>query len=202
MEPSELARQIALSEGGYVNDPADPGGPTNRGVTLATLRRLRLDVTGDGRADMADLRALSVDQAAEVFLRAYFRDPGLDRLPLALQGTVFDCYVHSGAQAVRLLQKLLTRMGFACAADGRIGPATLAAAERATAAAPAHIVDAYGIARRNFLYAIADARPASRKYCRRRDGGKGGWITRAEGFIAARYHLTDSQHRERTARWV
>ena len=51
-------------------------------------------------------------------------------------------------------------------------------------------------------YAIADARPASRKYARRKDGGKGGWITRAEEFISPKYHLTAAQHRERTARWA
>ena len=50
-------------------------------------------------------------------------------------------------------------------------------------------------------YALADARPASRKFARRRDGGKGGWITRAEEFISPRYHLTDAQHRARTAGW-
>ena len=46
-----------------------------------------------------------------------------------------------------------------------------------------------------------DARPASRKYARRRDGGKGGWIARAEEFISPRYHLTDAQHRARVASW-
>ena len=39
-------------------------------------------------------------------------------------------------------------------------------------------------------------------FARRRDGGKGGWITRAEAFIAPRYHLTAAEHRERTARWA
>jgi len=72
----------------------------------------------------------------------------------------------------------------------------------AAEAAPAHIADAYGIARRNYYYALADARPASRKYARRRDGGKGGWITRDEEFLSARYHLTEQQHRERVSQWV
>ncbi|MFZ1727790.1 MAG: peptidoglycan-binding protein, partial [Albidovulum sp.] len=51
-------------------------------------------------------------------------------------------------------------------------------------------------------YALADARPASRKYARRRDGGKGGWIIRAEEFISPRFHLSEAEHRERCARWV
>jgi hypothetical protein len=67
--------------------------------------------------------------------------------------------------------------------------------------APNHLVDAYGIARRNYYYRIGDQRPASRKYARRQDGGKGGWITRAEEFIADRFHLTRAQHAARVAAW-
>ncbi len=65
-----------------------------------------------------------------------------------------------------------------------------------------HLADAYAIARRNYYYAIADARPASRKYARRRDGGKGGWIVRAEEFMSARYRLTEAQHKARVAKWA
>lgn len=202
MDIPALARQIAQSEGGFVNDPADPGGETNRGVTLNTLRRLHLDVTGDGRADRADLLALTLDQAAAVYVAEFFERPKLGLLPELLQASTFDMQVNSGAQAIRILQKLLTRMGFACAVDGRIGPETARAAEAAARAAPDHLTDAYGIARRNYYYALAEARPVLRRFARRRDGGKGGWITRAEGFIAPRYHLTDLQHRERTATWA
>lgn len=202
MDITDTALAIARSEGGYVNDPADPGGPTNRGVTLATLRRLRLDLNGDGRSDIADLHALTLEQAADVFLRDYFYRPRIDRLPEMLHATVFDMQVNAGAKGVVILQELLDRMGFACAVDGKIGPQTIAAATRAAAAASDCLVDAYGIARRNYYYALADARPPLRKFARRTDGGKGGWITRAESFTAARYHLTETQHRERTARWA
>jgi len=115
---------------------------------------------------------------------------------------VFDMYVNAGANAVKVLQRLLTEMGFACTADGAIGPQTIAAAQQAATAAPDHLADAYGIARRNYYYSLADARPASRKYARKRDGGKGGWITRAEEFIAPQYHLTEAQHRARVAKWA
>ena len=46
----QIAAEIVAREGGYVNDPDDPGGATKYGVTLATLQRLGLDVTRDGRA--------------------------------------------------------------------------------------------------------------------------------------------------------
>jgi hypothetical protein len=63
------------------------------------------------------------------------------------------------------------------------------------------LADAYGIERRNYYYALADHRAASRKYARRRDGGKGGWIMRAEEFISPKYHLTSAQHAARTRGW-
>jgi lysozyme family protein len=198
---TDIAEEIIAREGGYVNDPDDPGGATNFGVTIHTMRRLGMDLDGDGNVDPDDVRRLTRARARDIFVDHYFRRPGIARLPEALQASVFDMYVNAGSNAVRILQRLLAEFGHPATADGVIGPKTVAAAEAAFGAAPRHLADAYGIARRNYYYALADRRPASRKYARRRDGGKGGWILRAEEFIAPRYHLTPAQHRERTASW-
>jgi lysozyme family protein len=198
---TDIAREIVAREGGYVNDRDDPGGATNYGVTLKTLRALGQDLTGDGRVDLGDLRKLTPEKAEDIYVEHYFRRPGIARLPQALQASVFDMYVNAGANAVRILQRLLNEMGHALAVDGGIGPRTIAAAEAAAVVDASLFADAYGIARRNYYYALADARPASRKYARRRDGGKGGWITRAEEFISPRFHLSAAEHRERTASW-
>ena len=196
-----LAEQIVAREGGFVNDPDDPGGATNHGVTLNTLRRLGVDVTGDSRITLADVQALTQAQAVEIYIEHYFNRTGIAQLPEVLQASVFDMYVNSGANAVKILQRLLTSMGYACDPDGQIGAQTIVAAKLAYQAAPHHLADAYGIARRNYYYALADARPASRKFATRRDGGKGGWIARAEEFIAPQYHLTLAQHQARVAAW-
>lgn len=196
-----IAAEIVRREGGYVNDPDDPGGATKHGVTIHTMRRLGLDLNGDGRIDEADVRALTPQKALEIYVRHYFTGPRLHLLPQPIQASVFDMQVNAGTNAVRILQGLLAAFGFPVAVDGAIGPLTAAAAEKAQAAAPAHLVDAYGIARRNYYYAIGDRRPQSRKYARRRDGGKGGWIVRAEEFIEARFHLTRAQHDARVAAW-
>ncbi len=197
-----LAEEIVAREGGFVKDPADPGGATNHGVTIHTLRRLGIDLTGDGAVTEADVRRVSRAQAVEIFVRHYFHGPRLSALPEALQPSVFDMYVNAGPNAVGVLQRLLTAMGFSCAADGVIGPQTIRAAQMAAEAAPSHLADAYGIARRNYYYALADARPPSRRFARRRDGGKGGWILRAEEFMAPKYRLTDAQHKARVAAWA
>lgn len=197
----QMASQIVAREGGYVDDPDDPGGATNHGVTIHTMRQLGLDLTGDGQITPADVRALSRDRAINIYMDRYFHDPRIAELPEVLWETVFDMQVNAGTNAVKILQRLLTRMGFPLDDDGRIGPATIQAAHDAAKVAPDHLADAYGIARRNYYFALADRRPASRKYARTRAGGKGGWITRAEHFIAPRYHLTERQFRERTSAW-
>jgi lysozyme family protein len=198
----EIAEEIVAREGGFVNDPDDPGGATNHGVTINTLRRLGIDVNRDTRIDVADVRALTRAQAVEIYVEHYFTRPGLGSLPEVLHASIFDMYVNAGGNAVKVLQRLLTQMGYPCDPDGAVGPQTIRAAQAAHDAAPTHLADAYGIARRNYYYAVADARPASRKYARRRDGGKGGWILRAESFISPKYHLTEAQHRARVAAWA
>jgi len=197
----DIAKEIVAREGGFVDDPDDPGGATRHGVTIGTLRRLGLDLDGDGDVDAADVRRLTPEDAEAIFIEHYFRRPGIGGLPPALRASVFDMYVNAGANAVKILQRLLREMGHDVAVDGAIGPRTVAAAAAAAVAAPGHIADAYGIARRNYYLRLADARPASRKYARTRSGGKGGWITRAEAFISPRYHLSDAEFRQRVAAW-
>ena len=165
------------------------------------MRRLGIDLNNDTRIDVADLRALTRDQAAQIFQEHYYRRTGIAALPEAVQPAVFDMYVNSGANAVKILQRLCTDMGFPCDPDGQIGAQTIRAAQMAVDAAPGHFADAYGIARRNYYYALADSRPASRKYATTRSGGKGGWILRAEEFISDRYRLTAAQHAARVAKW-
>ena len=98
----QIAEEIVAREGGFVNDPDDPGGATNHGVTIHTMRGLGLDLTGDGRVDVADVRALTRAQAVDIFIRHYFEAPGLGRLPEVLQPSVFDMFVNAGSQAIRL----------------------------------------------------------------------------------------------------
>ncbi|PTQ74489.1 holin-associated N-acetylmuramidase [Celeribacter persicus] len=197
----QIAMEIVAREGGYVNDPDDPGGATKYGVTLATMQRLGLDLDGNGRINETDVKRLTRDKARDIFVEHYFHAPRLDELPPVLQASVFDMYVNAGANAVRILQRLLNDMGQRIAIDGAVGPQTIEAAFIAQSLAPAYLADAYGIARRNYYYALADRRPGSRKYAKKRDGGKGGWITRAEDFISPRYHLTEAEHAARVVAW-
>lgn len=197
-----IAREIVAGEGGYVNDLSDPGGATNHGVTIHTMRRLGLDLTGDGRVTSSDVRKLTQDQALDIFVQHYFDKPRISSLPEPLQASVFDMYVNAGANAVKILQRLVAKMGFECSSDGVIGPLTIAAVTRAFDSSPDHLSDAYAIERRNYYFRLADKRAASCKYARTRADGKGGWISRAEAFMAAKYHLTAQQFQQRIAKWA
>ena len=201
----EIAQDIVAREGGYVNDPDDPGGATNFGVTIHTMRRLGLDLDRDGTVTAADVRRLTRDQAVNIFLEHYYARPLIAELPLPLpqplRASVFDMYVNAGGNAVKILQRLMVDMGYAVAVDGALGPVSIAAVRAAYEASPDYLVDAYGIARRNYYFRLADRRTASRKYARTKVGGNGGWIKRAEEFMAPQYHMSTDEFSARTAQW-
>lgn len=198
----QVATEIVAREGGFVDDPDDPGGATKHGVTIHTMRRLGLDLSGDGVINSADVRMLSKSQAVDIFVRHYFEHPRLDLLPDELQPSVFDMYVNAGSHAVKILQRLLRDMGFGIVVDGVVGPKTARACRNAANPEAVTLRDAYGVARRNYYFRLADHRPASRKYARTRAGRKGGWIRRAEEFVSPIYHLSDAEFQARVSGWV
>lgn len=197
----QIAEEIVAREGGFVNDPDDPGGATKYGVTIHTMRRLGLDLTGDGVVGVADVRRLSRAKAVDIFITHYFEQPRIDEIPVVLQASLFDMYVNAGGNAVKILQRMLRDMGYGVSVDGAIGPQTLRAVRQAVTPNAVALRDAYGVARRNYYFRLADRRVASRKYARTRDGGKGGWIKRAEEFLSPRYHMTQADFDRRVAAW-
>lgn len=117
----ERALPLVLKhEGGFVNHPKDPGGATNKGVTIATFRRY---VKADGT--VADLKAISDEQVATVYYRHYWSAVNAQALPSGVDYAVFDFAVNSGpSRAVKFLQKVL-----GVTQDGRVGPKTIEAAK-------------------------------------------------------------------------
>lgn len=87
----ESIRRVLKSEGGYVNHPADPGGPTNYGITLAVYRE-----NGHPGATAADVKAMTVGEAMRIYRIRYADPVHFDDDPAGLDYTLFDYAVNSG----------------------------------------------------------------------------------------------------------
>lgn len=100
-------------EGGYVNDPKDPGGETKFGISKRAYPDL-------------DIANLTMDDAKRIYLRDYWQRARCDELPPAVAFQVFDTAVNSGiGQSIRFLQRAV-----GVADDGQVGPFTLNAVRR------------------------------------------------------------------------
>ncbi|MBB6308894.1 glycoside hydrolase family 108 protein [Xanthobacter tagetidis] len=114
---------VLVHEGGYFNHPRDPGGPTMKGV----IKRVYDDYRRSKGLPTRDVRQLEESELQEIYRRRYWDLIQGDKLPAGIDYVVFDGAVNSGpAQATKWLQRAL-----GIAADGVLGPATIAALERA-----------------------------------------------------------------------
>ena len=120
--PTALS-EVLVHEGGFVHHSKDPGGATNKGVTIGTLKRIGIDVDGDGDSDLADLKALRPQDLQRVYKPFYWDAVRADLLPAGLDYAMFDFAVNAGpARAAKHMQAAL-----GVVQDGDIGPATIAA---------------------------------------------------------------------------
>ena len=128
MASFDVALPIVLKfEGGYVDDPDDPGGETNRGITMSVFQECAHDLLGIDPSS-ANLRALTAAQAGIIYRARYWNRMQGDAIELQeLANIVFDFLVNSGTNATALLQRILNEMGAALVVDGQIGKATLIA---------------------------------------------------------------------------
>ena len=151
-------------EGGYVDDPTDPGGETKFGISKRSY-------PGE------NIRTLTVERARELYRRDYW-----DRLKLgqisavAIAGEIFDTAVNMGRQQATLIaQRAVNFLGGAVAEDGIMGPGTLGALNYLA------VKDAEALFRclNGEQYAvykeIIEHRPLSQKYVR-------GWMRRIQDY--------------------
>lgn len=104
-------------EGGYVNNPRDPGGETKFGIS-------RRAYPGE------DIAGLSLDRAKQIYRRDYWGPAGCDAVPDGARFDVFDMAVNAGVKtAIRTLQRAVGETD-----DGILGPRTLQALQSMPAA--------------------------------------------------------------------
>jgi len=106
---------VLQMEGGYVNDPNDPGGETNFGISKKAYPNV-------------DIKNLTVEEARDIYHRDYWKRCRCDELPRQIAISLFDSAVNQGCRvAVRIMQIALS-----VGVDGIIGPKTIAAAHSAS----------------------------------------------------------------------
>lgn len=131
MSPYDYAIGFVLAhEGGFVDHPDDPGGATNRGISLRFLRTQHpdaADIDGDGDIDADDIRLLTEDDARDLYRSRFWDALRLDDLPGAVAAAVFDTAVNCGpGRAVRFLQAACNGLSdhLQLTEDGALGPKT------------------------------------------------------------------------------
>lgn len=118
----QVLKWLALSEGGYVNHPDDPGGATKYGVTQRVYSAwLRVN----GRKAQS-VRNITKKEADAIFVEQYFAPVWFDRMPNGLDYAMADYSVNSGAgRAVKDLQRVLNDLGHGLQVDGAMGNITM-----------------------------------------------------------------------------
>ena len=116
---AQALKQVLKYEGGYVDHPKDPGGPTNKGVTQAVYDSWRKSQN----LPTQSVRAIADSEVAAIYKNLYWDRISGDNLPSGVDFAVFDYAVNSGvSRAAKTLQAVV-----GVTQDGVIGPATIEA---------------------------------------------------------------------------
>ncbi|MGB8819466.1 MAG: glycosyl hydrolase 108 family protein [Rhizobiaceae bacterium] len=122
----DIIRQF---EGGFANDPKDPGGATNFGITHLTLAKWR----NVASVTPFEVKQMEYAEAKAIYRSAYWDKNACGSLPGPIGLAVFNIGVHCGtATGATYLQRALNKHGAKLEVDGDIGPATIAAVSMAS----------------------------------------------------------------------
>ena len=114
--------RVLASEGGYTNDPRDPGGPTNWGITIYDAR-----MYWKHNATSVDVKKMPKAVAEDIYRKKYWNALDCDDLPDGLDYCIFDYGVNSGiARAGKVLRKMIG----VSTADWHVTPEVVAAVNR------------------------------------------------------------------------
>jgi lysozyme family protein len=172
MNVNTLIDELIKLEGGYVDHPDDHGGPTNMGITLATLAKWR-----QCKVAPAEVQRLSKVEAKDIYLHEYYERPGLSTLPEDIQPVAFDMSVNLGPrQAIKIIQEACCVLGNQVAIDGRIGPMTILAVQKSCADRGAtEVLSQIAKVRKDFYCKLVKDNPSQHVFL-------AGWLNRADKF--------------------
>jgi len=163
-------------EGGhtFTNDGDDPGGATKWGISLRTLAKindLRFDIDRDGDIDIDDVKSLSRGDAYDFYYRYFFKNTNYNHIvSQTVINKLFDTAVNMGAsQATRCMQRAVRATGAYLVSDGKFGPKSLKAINKAD---PKQLLIAFRSEQAAVYRIIIARKPMLAKY-------KRGWYRRA-----------------------
>jgi lysozyme family protein len=162
---------LKLNEGKFSNHPDDPGGPTNFGITRATLSAWR-----GHPVSVDDVRKMHENEATAIIKNNYWILPGLDYIKSRVIATcLLDQGVLNGpGTAIRYAQLAANNAGASIAVDGSLGPETLGAFDEVDLA---KFMRAYNKIIHAHYDAIVASHPSQRVFY-------SGWIRRADRLLA------------------
>lgn len=162
-DPKKLIPFILKWEGGFVNDPDDLGGATNKGITIGTFGEYKKR-KGLPSPTVQELKNLSENEWYEIFKTMYWdRWRGDEIKSQSVANILVDWVWASGVHGIRRPQAILGVL-----VDGIVGAKTIAALN---AAYPDRLFEAIKADRAKFIDEICKARPKNEKY-------RKGWMNR------------------------
>lgn len=166
---------VLAHEGGYVNHPRDPGGPTNKGVTQRVYDAYR-KVRG---LAVQTVKLITADELAELYRKQYWWLVKGDDLPAGLDYAVFDFGVNSGiSRACRYLQRTVGVHD-----DGIIGDETLTAVYAEARKDEVALIERYCANRMAFLNSLKTFATFGTGWTRRVIGYKPGFQDNDSGVL-------------------
>lgn len=156
---AESLRRLLADEGGYTNDPQDPGGPTNFGITIYDYRRYVKP-----NATAADVRAMTLEEAKGVYRPKYWDAQRCSELPPGVDYATFDYGVNSGIGR-----------------SGKVLRRCLSLPDNTSAITDEVVLQAGGIPQDKLITAICDERLRFLKSLRTWPHFGGGWGRRVAG---------------------
>jgi lysozyme family protein len=167
-------QEIIDNEGGYVNNPADRGGPTKYGITQKTLSNY-----WGIQATEQQVKDLDIKVAKEIYETNYLSKPRIDKLPEGLlQTLVLDMAVNHGPKrGIRILQNATNKTGLnsRLKPDGILGPKSRASIYKCLEYLGYYYTNLICKQRDLFYYRIVRARPSQEEFIN-------GWLTRSNSF--------------------
>jgi len=125
---SRMLDFIMEREGGFVNDPKDPGGATKYGISLRFLKTIdpaMADLDQDGDVDVDDIFSMTPEKARAFYQQFFYEAMRIPQYPSPMGAAMLDTGVNMGKRrASRILQQALNQCGAALVVDGIVGTKT------------------------------------------------------------------------------